>query len=227
MPFWNTDKIWDVQTTRVSAGKFLVEGLEEKSQIKHSSCELAVGREVFITSTKHRLKYRLERGDQVEIPPGQFAALLTEEKVWIPEDTLAFISIKAKIKFRGLVNVSGFHVDPGFKGNLVFAVYNAGSDSVVLSRGQRLFPIWFADLGGTDPAKGRKDSSPYDNVTGTHFDQEAIGDDIVMNLLGDVASPAELKRDIDALRRSFAQMKLVAGAIVSAVLAALAAKWFG
>ena len=49
------------------------------------------------------------------IPPGQFAFLLTEEVVSVPPDALAFISIRAKTKFRGLVNVSGFHVDPGYQ----------------------------------------------------------------------------------------------------------------
>jgi dCTP deaminase len=226
MSFWNSAKIWQVHSAREQRKEFLVEGLKE-ADIKHGSCELSVGAEAFVTSTKHRLKSRLDEGQQIEIPPGQFAALLTKEKVWIPENALAFISIKARVKFRGLVNVSGFHVDPGFKGNLVFAVYNAGSESVVVSRGQRLFPIWFADLVGPDPRPPGPDPKPYDKVTGTHFDQEAIGEEIVMNLLGEVASPAELKRDIDALRRNFRQMTAVAAAIITALLAALATKWFG
>jgi hypothetical protein len=43
------------------------------------------------------------------IPPGQFAFLLTKEVVSVPADALAFISIRVKTKFRGLVNVSGWH----------------------------------------------------------------------------------------------------------------------
>jgi dCTP deaminase len=46
----------------------------------------------------------------------------------------------------GLVNVSGFHVDPGFRGRLKFSVYNAGSESIILGVGERLFPIWFYEL---------------------------------------------------------------------------------
>ncbi len=224
MPFWNSAKILKVHSDRLKAEKFLVEGIEEereKDRVEQGCCELSLGGEAFVTSTEHRLKTRLHKGERVEIPPGQFAALLTKERVWIPDDTLAFISMRASIKFRGLVNVSGFHVDPGFKGNLIFAVYNAGAESVVLSYGQRLFPIWFADLEGPDNERAA-DPKPYSKK-----EQNTIRDDIVMNMLGEVASPAELKRDLDALRRSFSQMKAVGVAIVTAILAALATKWFG
>ncbi|WP_418068197.1 dCTP deaminase domain-containing protein [Rhizobium laguerreae] len=77
---------------------------------------------------------------------GQFALLITEESVSVPEDALAFISIRATYKFQGLVNVSGFHVDPGFRGRLIFSVFNAGPSSVHLARGEDCFHIWFADL---------------------------------------------------------------------------------
>ncbi len=42
--------------------------------------------------------------------------------------------------------MSGFHADPGFKGHLVFSVYNAGSSPISLERGQPYFLIWFAQL---------------------------------------------------------------------------------
>ena len=80
------------------------------------------------------------------IPPGQFAFILTEEVVSVPADALAFISIRAKTKFRGLINVSGFHVDPGYRGQLTFAVFNAGPVPVHLKRGQPVFLIWYASL---------------------------------------------------------------------------------
>ena len=85
-------------------------------------------------------------GEAFTIPPGQFAFLLTEEVVSVPADALAFISIRAKTKFRGLVDVSGFHVDPGYCGQLTFAVFNAGPVPIHLKRGQPIFLIWYASL---------------------------------------------------------------------------------
>jgi dCTP deaminase len=71
---------------------------------------------------------------------------LTEEKVKIPFDAIAFISIKARIKFQGLMNASGFHVDPGYEGRLIFSVFNAGPLPIHLRRGQDCFLIWYANL---------------------------------------------------------------------------------
>jgi dCTP deaminase len=59
---------------------------------------------------------------------------------------MGFISLKSSAKWRGLINVSGFHVDPGFQGRLIYSVYNAGPSPIQLNRGQDLFLLWLADL---------------------------------------------------------------------------------
>lgn len=78
---------------------------------------LAIGPEVYVSPTDQTADpatvtvRKLDEDEAFTIPPGQFAFLLTEEIVSVPADALAFISIRAKTKFHGLVNVSGFHVD--------------------------------------------------------------------------------------------------------------------
>ena len=47
------------------------------------------------------------------------AMLITEEQVNVPLDAMAFISMKAGKKLGGLINISGFHVDPGFNPSVV------------------------------------------------------------------------------------------------------------
>ena len=122
---------------------------------KACAYELGVGKEpISPRSRQPKPAYRPAR--KIIIPPGQFGLLTTCEVVTVPEDTIAFISIRAGIKFRGLVNVSGFHVDPGYKGHLKFAVYNAGSQPVVLDQKQRVFMIWFSELDDVD-------TEPYKN----------------------------------------------------------------
>jgi dCTP deaminase len=113
---------------------------------------LAIGPEVYVSPNDQTADpttvtiRKLAESEGFTIPPGQFAFLLTEETVSVPSDALAFISIRAKIKFRGLVNVSGFHVDPGYSGQLTFAVFNAGPTPIHLRRGQLIFLIWYASL---------------------------------------------------------------------------------
>ncbi|WP_276912376.1 dCTP deaminase domain-containing protein [Hyphomonas atlantica] len=142
--FWSTDTLKE----RLPE---LISDFDEK-RIDRANYKLCVGPEIYVspsekpkTATAHT-KIALSQGQGFHIPPGQFAFLITEEIISVPADALAFISIRAKYKFRGLVNVSGFHVDPEFKGRLVFSVFNAGPSPISLARGEPCFHIWFADL---------------------------------------------------------------------------------
>ena len=127
----------------------LVEPFEE-SKIDCAAYTLQVGPEVYVSPSivddASTTKVRLRKGQSFAIPAGQFAFLLTEERIRVPSSALAFISIKARIKFKGLVNVSGFHVDPGYEGRLIFSVFNAGPAPVHLARGDDCFLMWFASL---------------------------------------------------------------------------------
>jgi dCTP deaminase len=108
---------------------------------------LAIGDEVYLsTHSKGKNVQRLSENEDFSIDPGQFAFILTDEEVRIPFDKIGFISIRASVKFLGLVNISGFHVDPGYKGKLIFAVFNAGPTRIHLRRGERIFPLWIANL---------------------------------------------------------------------------------
>src|SRR6266850_6603948 len=143
MAFWSTEEF-----RRRGAQENLVVPFDPQN-VKHGAYELAVGPEVSITSKDSTTKEMLDAAEAFVIPPGQFGLLLTEEIISTPLNAIGFISIRASIKFEGLVNVSGFHVDPGFTGRLKFSVYNAGSRNIVLSRGDRVFMMWFSDLDRT------------------------------------------------------------------------------
>lgn len=127
-------------------------GSFRSERIDCASYRLSIGPEIYVTPTADRqdpatvTARKLELDEAFAIPAGQFALLLTEEVIEIPNDSIGFISIRAKTKFKGLVNVSGFHVDPGFKGQLTFAVFNAAPGPIHLRRGQEIFVLWFADL---------------------------------------------------------------------------------
>jgi len=177
----------------------------DKDRIKNGSYELSLGCQVFQTDSEARVVKELAFGEKIRIKPGHFALLLTEETVNIPETTIAFISIKAKIKFKGLVNVSGFHVDPGFNGKLLFSVYNAGPSTIILKRGEKYFPIWFAEL---------NESQKY---IGTHGGQNEIPDEPVEALSqGNLTSPNILSERIDKLdlRKNYTQWLLITLIIV-------------
>jgi dCTP deaminase len=142
MAFLGVKEILKLQADKKIIDPFVPE------RVKNGAYELALGTEVYLTDSKTG-KVEIINADgnrQVDLNPGQFALLLTLEKVHVPADKIAFISIKAGEKLKGLVNVSGFHVDPGFHDHLLFSVYNAGPSTIVLNFNEPYFPIWFAEM---------------------------------------------------------------------------------
>lgn len=174
--------------TKLLNGTGVIDPFDE-SRIKNGAYEMSLGAQVFQTDSAPRAVKDLKENEKIEIKPGQFALLLTKEYVKIPQNTIAFISIKAGVKFKGLVNVSGFHVDPGFQGNLLFSVYNAGPSNIILSNGTPYFPIWFSELDEPQEYKG------------VHGNQVKIPDEPVEALSqGELASPSVLSKRIDEVK---------------------------
>ena len=157
---------------------------------------LAIGPEVYVspndqTADPNTVTIRkLNEEEAFTIPPGQFGFLLTEEVVSVPLNALAFISIRAKTKFHGLINVSGFHVDPGYRGQLTFAVFNAGPVPVHLKRGQPTFLIWYACLDRETAFK--KDGTIH----------KGIDSAVVTTIAGELQSFASLSKKIEDVEKA-------------------------
>ena len=213
MSFWNSEKLIDENKNRQQQNqKELVSPFDEKC-VEHGAYNLSLGPEAFITSGRKGIKQKIDSNkQQIIIPPGQFGLLLTKETVAIPDNAIGFISIRFSIKQRGLVNVSGFHVDPGFVGCLKFAVYNAGSQNIVLSYGQRIFMLWLSEL--TDPTP--------DLYNGEHANQSEITSEDVMRIQGEVASPAALKKRVDKLQNQLNLLWLLLIGLILALAGAYA-----
>jgi dCTP deaminase len=105
---------------------------------------LRLGEEAYISTRETPQK--LEENDILIIRPGEFAQLTTYESLTVPNDYVGFISMRFTPKSRGLINVSGFQVDPGFTGHLIFSVYNAGPRDVAFRFKEELFIILFARI---------------------------------------------------------------------------------
>ena len=64
-----------------------------------------------------------------------------------------------------MINVSGFHVDPGYKCRLKFWVYNAGNQDIHILRGDPTFLIWFSDLDHETEDPYTKNLPGYNEIT--------------------------------------------------------------
>lgn len=197
----------------------IVEPFNEEAIV---SCgyEMSVGSEAFVTG-ENATKQFLEDGETVIIPPGQVALILTKETLTAPSDALGLLSFKSTEKLRGLINVSGFHVDPGFQGKLVFSMYNAGVQTIHLSVGSRLFMLWFCSL----------DAETKDAYRGGHNGQLHLPDNAVTNLAARMPSPFTLEKEVEALRNELrteiAKLRQYVGLFLGVAVTALIASFRG
>lgn len=190
MSFWD-DARWQAQ----GAMQKIVEPFDP-TRIEDAKYMLSVGDEVYVSEEEGKnTAQKLKDGESFAIDAGQFAFVLTEETVRIPFGVLGFISIRATIKFLGLVNISGFHVDPGYEGKLVFSVFNAGPARIQLKRGDIIFSIWLAELSAPIPRTklivGYKD----------------IPSKLITPISGKFTTAYQLEQEVDTLKDDITKLK--------------------
>lgn len=187
MAFWSGETLEERLPTLVSPF--------DADSIDCAAYTLHVGHEYYVSPDGQQpspLRHTVQQLDDAEafaIPPGQFAFLLTEESVTVPPDAIAFISIRAKLKFNGLIDISGFHVDPGYQGKLLFSVLNAGPKPIHLRQNQPVFLMWYADLDKT--TERRKNAIGLNKIESS----------IVNRISGEILSLQSLSQKINDLQR--------------------------
>ena len=161
MSFWS-EKDWITANQSLPADKPIVSNFE-RAKLKDGCYRLSIGSEAMLSIDVHSkasAKRKLKNNDDFDIKPGQFAHLLTDEIVNIPDNSIGLINIATNEKIKGLVNVSGFHVDPAYSGRLIFTVFNAGGSNISLQQGQAMFRLWLLDYRG----EASKDSVTYNEI---------------------------------------------------------------
>lgn len=184
-----------------------------KHRIDCSAYTLRMGRQYYLSASELDVdtnKVRvLAAGDSIAIPSGQFAVLLTEETVTVPTGAIAFISMKNGLKSRGLVNVSGFHVDPGYSAPLKFAVFNGGPSTICVKQGEDCFLIWYADLDREESEFAKKENQNRQYGKG-------ITSNDVSSLTGAVKTISVLAKKVDQLDSAQVWMKWFIGVLTVA-----------
>jgi len=170
-----------------------------------ASYDLSLGEEVYISGEDCPQKLS-ESSPFVSIPRGQFALPITKEYVKVPPDHLGLISTRFSKKAQGLINISGFHVDPGFEGKIFFSVFNAGPSDVVLKCGEPTFMIFFYKLRGSV-------DQPY---KGNMWGQEHLPTKLVTSVKGVSASLSDVDRRVGRLETT---VRILEALLIAAAIA--------
>ncbi len=200
MAFWGNQR-WTKEAANLLAhANFeIVSGFKENfsRKLKDGSYKLSVGSEIILSASdvKQGGAYRkISEDEEIPLRPGQFAYLITEEDVRIPFTALGFINVATKLKLQGLVNISGFHVDPGYRGKLIFTVFNASPSPITLYKGQEMFRLWLSDLDGA----GGDSDTKYDKMP----------KDLAKGMNGSYSSPFALAERISALEKTTESLRI-------------------
>ncbi len=139
MPFWSKPDF------DRSLHRLFKESTYTKDAVDRASYNLRLGRDVYLSSSDAPIMLTDER-PYITIHPGDYVLLTTYEYLTMPDDLLGFISLRYSFKKLGLLNVSGFHVDPRFDGRLVFSVFNVGTNEIVLRFKDQMFMLFIGAL---------------------------------------------------------------------------------
>jgi dCTP deaminase len=157
----------------------------DETHIQQSSYDLRLGEEYYVSGRKSPEKLSAKK-QYLSLAPGQFAILTCHERLKLPHNILGLITLRNTFKMQGLVNVSGFHVDPMFIGRLVFAVQNIGPNDIRLKWKDPTFTIFFADVEEGKPKIRRP--------------RLGIELEDIQRLGGNSITLSKLKKDIDTIR---------------------------
>jgi len=195
----------------VGDGKLIGERYDEKF-VRQCSYDLRLGKEAYLVG-KDVPQDLSDEAPYISLPPGQFAILTCYEEINIPEQHMAFIALKSTFKFQGLVNISGFHVDPTHVGTLLFAVQNVGPSDIRLKYKEPTFTIFFAEVKGDIGAPRGKEAE-------TQFKPRLRGIQLqhVQLLGGSSITISKLQKEVEQLRFIVLVFTPIAVAVVAALV---------
>ena len=191
---------WDMIFPRVDCAPEVDKPSEADWGKNPASIDLHLGPEHFTTELGSTKRLTPDR-PLVTVARGHFALLMTREHIEMPSNVLGFITMRYGYKRQGIINVSGFHVDPGFRGHLIYAVYNAGPSDLQFKLDDAVFSIFFSRLASTPSEKLIREP------------QESISRDSVNDLSGGRSS------SIVAVEARVAQLEVFRSVAIGAFIA--------
>jgi dCTP deaminase len=119
---------------------------DKNSPVQPSSIDLHIG-SIFIPGTKHGMKGS-EDGPLAThtLGPGETAIITTLETLDLPSDIAAIGFPPSRVSVQGLLMTNPGHVDPGYKGQMHFAVINMGKEEFSLRNGAMIVTLLFFEM---------------------------------------------------------------------------------
>jgi deoxycytidine triphosphate deaminase len=184
----------------VKAGKVIESGVT--SSVEGVKYDFRLGKRILLPGQQPIDITQLPEQDRAKLflNPGSLAYVLTEERLALPDNMKAELSLKRKMSHAGILVLGGFCVDPGYTGRLLFGLFNFSTSPFPIEPGRKLIAAQFYRLAQAEVPPSRHqdiiDEFPDDLVRFMQSYEPVI-------LSGVKADIAELRQALAALREDF------------------------
>jgi dCTP deaminase len=120
----------------------------DQQKLQGASYDLAIGGEALVSNRDKKVLLRPGGAESLHLNAGDFALVLTKEKVKFPLNISGVIGMRSTLARKGLLLLAGMQVDPGFEGHLRFGLYNAAPRTITLDYDDGLCMLEFHKLAG-------------------------------------------------------------------------------
>lgn len=136
----------------------------DESNFYYSSYNLRVG-SIFEASTNKRY-------ENYKIPPQGMVLVVSQETLDLPNDILAYTTVKNSMSIRGILAINIGLIDPNYKGPISSIVMNFGNKEFELKKGNTFLRLTFHKTGSSNKEFGKnqyKNNEVYSNSRSDTF----------------------------------------------------------
>lgn len=152
------------------------------NNVQSASYDLTLGDEYYICSENEEPDIkRLGAGEDLVVPPRATFFVISKEKLNIPLDICASVSLAFGLIKKGIVFAVQPPIDPGYYGAIVALMHNMSDEKIVLENGRHILNVVYHQLSSPVPAQeGYK--GDYGDITLSKFCTTAVKHSAIANL---------------------------------------------
>lgn len=140
----------------VARGWLIAKDTFDRGSLEASGYDVRVGAKGVLGGEGREIDLR---SDPIQLGPGAYCGVISQEKIRLPEHIVARIGSKRALSYDGVILLTGTVVDPGYEGHLLFGLYNASQRRVQIRQGRKICNIVFERLAKRADKPAPSDSS--------------------------------------------------------------------
>lgn len=165
------------------------------SNIKSASYDLTLGDEYYICSdTEAPDIKRLAPGEDLIVPPRATFFVISREKLCIPRDICANVSLAFGLIKKGIVFAVQPPIDPGYHGAIIALMHNMSDERIILNYGRHILNVVYHKLISEVPVEDSY-KGDYDDITLGKFCTTAVKHSAIVNLTDEAKKACSQAKD--------------------------------